>query len=185
MARSIGRCGRILLAVAGTFVMQVPALAAIDDGGAAGRVRGLDPAAQALLTRARTASPTAAALLVRLEQTDLTVRVRVTLMSDALGGDTHLVAATSDSRYLLIRVHAARSPEVQMQFLGHELQHAVEVAAAPDVRDGAGLARLMARIGRKTGGGSDEDGKRHADDTVGLTRAGFDVWLAEFPLVLG
>jgi hypothetical protein len=36
---------------------------------------------------------------------------------------------------------------MQVAALGHELQHAMEVADAPDVRDEGALARFYARIG--------------------------------------
>jgi hypothetical protein len=35
-----------------------------------------------------------------------------------------------------------------VSWLAHELQHAVEVAGAPEVRSGAQMAALMKRIGR-------------------------------------
>jgi hypothetical protein len=95
-------------------------------------------------------------LLGALERSDLVVIVQVMLMDGALGGDTRLLAATDSCRYLLLRVHSARSPEAQIESLGHELQHALEVAGAPDVRDQAGFVRLLERIGRKTGRGTFE-----------------------------
>jgi len=84
------------------------------------------------------------------------VMVQVTLMPTFVGGDMRMLSATPSWRYLVVRVDASRSPEDQMEFLGHELQHAREVAGATDVRDEAGLARLMARIGRQTGRGTFE-----------------------------
>ncbi len=95
-------------------------------------------------------------LLSALEQSDLVVIVQVTLMDDALRGDVRLLAATDSCRYLLLRVHNAISPTAQMESLGHELQHALEVAGASDVRDQAGLVRLLERIGVKTGRGTFE-----------------------------
>ncbi len=54
-------------------------------------------------------------------------------------------------RYLLIRLdHARLSPTERITALGHELHHALEVAAAPEARDGAGLVRLYRRIGWET-----------------------------------
>ena len=47
----------------------------------------------------------------------------------------------------MIRVSIRLSPLDRIALLGHELRHATEVAAAPDVRDEAALARLIARIG--------------------------------------
>ncbi len=156
MARPITRYGRILIPLVIALVLFAPVLHATTDGGSSGDVRGLDPAAQALIIKARTASATVAALVLGLESTDLIVMVQVTLIPDTLGGDTHLLAVTPVNRILLVRVHAARSPDTQMEFLGHELQHAMEVSTASSVRDEAALAGLMVRIGRQTGAGTYE-----------------------------
>ncbi len=65
-------------------------------------------------------------------------------------GDLRLQAAADGVRYLRVRVYAGLRPWEQMAMLGHELQHAREVALAPGVLDATGLARLMRRIGRET-----------------------------------
>ncbi len=44
----------------------------------------------------------------------------------------------------------------QVAWLAHELQHALEVAAATEVRDVEGLRRLFARIGTDLGNGQFE-----------------------------
>jgi hypothetical protein len=138
------------MASVGALAGAVPAAAAD------GRVRGVDPRSQALVAKAGKASPTVAALLVALDQTDVVVQVQVTFVPNALGGDLRLLTVVVGSRYLLVRVDTTRSPEEQIGFLGHELRHAQEVAGAADVQDEAGLARLMARIGRATGRGTFE-----------------------------
>jgi len=138
------------MASVGAMAGAVPAAAAD------GRVRGTDPRAQALVARAEKASPTVAALLAALEPTDVVVMVQVAFVPNELGGDMRLLTAAAGSRYLAVRVAATRSPAEQIEFLGHELRHAQEVAGAADVRDEAGLARLMARIGRATGRGTFE-----------------------------
>jgi hypothetical protein len=102
-----------------------------------------------LVRAAAAASPTVASLVEELGSSDVIAVVELTREPfDALG-DLRLQAVAGRVRYLRIRVKADLKPWEQMAMLGHELQHAREVAQAPDVRDEAGLARLMRRIGRE------------------------------------
>jgi hypothetical protein len=50
-------------------------------------------------------------------------------------------------RYLKIEASATNRRGDAIGWLGHELQHAIEVAAAGDVTNEAGLERLYRRIG--------------------------------------
>jgi hypothetical protein len=119
-------------------------------------VRGVDPRAQAVIGRAELSSSTIAALTAALKSTDVVALVQIALMPVPLGGDMRWLVAAGGCRYLIVRVEARRSPAEQMELLGHELQHAKEVAATKEVRDEATLAALMTRIGRKTGEGTFE-----------------------------
>ena len=52
------------------------------------------------------------------------------------------------TRYLLVRIDPWRAPmSERIALLGHELQHALEVAASPEVREEGGLETLYRRIG--------------------------------------
>jgi len=102
-----------------------------------------------LLRTAVASSPTVAALMGSLEGTDVIVSVQVTLRRFGFAGDLRILTAAGGRRYLMIRVSAEQSPSDQAAYLGHELQHANEIAQAHDVQDDSGLARLMSRIGRK------------------------------------
>ncbi len=155
MARGSGRIRRLAMAVAlaGAGWVTGPRLA---NAAEAGAVRGVDPRARAVVSQAEKQSATIAALIMSLESTDVVVRVQVTVMPVPLGGDMRMLTATPRCRYLVVRVDARRSPAEQMEWLGHELQHATEGAASNDVRDDADLARLMRRIGRNTGRGTFE-----------------------------
>jgi hypothetical protein len=138
--------------------------AAMADGGRRS-VRGVDGRTQEMLHRAVEVSPTIARLVATLDQSDVVVMVQLTWMPSSAGGDTRLITATAGWRYLIVRVDLTRSPDEQVEWLGHELQHANEVATATDVRDEVGLAALMARIGRRTGRGTFE-----TDDAVRVGR---------------
>jgi hypothetical protein len=117
------------------------------DGDAPRGVRASDDRARALVRASSSASPTIAALLDALADADVVVYVQLALTPRDIPGDIRLIGVTADTRYLLVRVSVRLSPVNRIALLGHELQHATEVAAATDVRDEASLARLMARIG--------------------------------------
>jgi hypothetical protein len=57
------------------------------------------------------------------------------------------VAYVEGVRYLAVRLDCRSADVRQLAALAHELQHAVEVADAPDVRDRLSLARLYRSIG--------------------------------------
>ena len=120
---------------------------------ATAHVRNMNPAARALVAQARAASPTVASLLSTLEASDVIVLVSVTFMNEGLAGDLRFLTATACARILCVRIDRLRPPPEQMSWLGHELQHAVEVAGAPEVRSEADLVTLMQRIGRSRGQG--------------------------------
>jgi hypothetical protein len=115
-----------------------------------GRTRGVSPSAQALLVEGSQRSSTVSSLLSELEQSDLIVDVS-DVMPRACGGPASFLSFThydGVSRYVLIRIDGQRlSSSERIIWLGHELQHALEVAAAPGVKDSEGLAELLHRIG--------------------------------------
>ena len=62
------------------------------------------------------------------------------------------LTAVADTRYVVIQMYWTPDPPVaHVPLLAHELQHALELAAAPDVRDQESCARLFARIGWPAG----------------------------------
>jgi len=114
------------------------------------RARPLSENATALLSSAREQSSIVAGLLDELERTDMVVYLADLLAPAVQGPLSHMVYLTNDSksRYVLVRIDYWRvSPTERIALLGHELQHALEVAAAPEVRDGIGMKELYKRIG--------------------------------------
>ena len=98
-------------------------------------------------------SPTLARLVAELEHTDLLVRIELSAFLPT-AGDLRLVGGTSMFRYVQIRLKIPNSRVEMMASLGHELQHALELASESSVRDDAGMRRLYEHIGRDdwTGG---------------------------------
>lgn len=140
-----GAAAVLALVAAGTASAQVETVQA---GMPLSRVRPTDPAARSLVATARTASPTAARLIDILESSDVIVKVSATLMNDGLAGDTRFLTVTAAVRIVCIRIDRPRPLPERIGWLAHELQHAVEIAGAQEVRSDADLVELMKRIGR-------------------------------------
>jgi len=62
-------------------------------------------------------------------------------------GVAYVVAATPSVRYVRVVLRLPNTDRCLMAVLGHELQHAVEIARMPDVRDARSLAAAYGRIG--------------------------------------
>jgi hypothetical protein len=116
-------------------------------------VRAITPVGATLLREATSRSMIVQALVRALQKTDVVVY----LADSAAGSDDapraylRFVADTPGARYLLVCIDPRDAPPPEgVVLLAHELQHALEVAATPSVRDAASLARLYSRIGWKT-----------------------------------
>jgi hypothetical protein len=131
------------------------ALPAAVSNGRYSKVRGLDMRARELLQRATQASRTVTALIAALDRTDVLVLVQVTFTPKGHAGVTRMIGS-ADHRIVLVTIDTKPLLLDQVMWLGHELQHAREIADAGEVRDQAALRRLMERIGWRTGAESSE-----------------------------
>jgi hypothetical protein len=119
-----------------------PDPSAVTDG-IAFHVRATDPRAQEWISAGRSASRTFRTLLNRLSQSDLIVYVEIVdRIIGGAAGHMYFVTATGSARYVRIEVVASGDFGGMVALVGHELQHAVEVADAPRVRDKSTLAML-------------------------------------------
>jgi hypothetical protein len=112
--------------------------------------RPLTPGAAALLADATTRSSIVRTLLQDLERTDVVVYLSDSMTGWAGEPRAYLsfVSSPASTRYLVVRIdHRRLAPFERIAWLGHELRHALEVAAAPDVKDAGGLTHLYRRIG--------------------------------------
>jgi hypothetical protein len=123
-------------------------------GSPASRGRGLDREARRVLEQAAAASSTVARLVTELERSDLIVGIQLCPLPRKLSGEMRTVTATPEVRHVRIRVNSPNAVPALIAVLGHELRHATELAAAPEVRDTDAQARLFRRIGyeRYSGG---------------------------------
>jgi hypothetical protein len=114
-------------------------------------------------------SPTLRALAERLDASDVTVHVSVKRFADRrLAGGLRFLAATPTDRVLLIEIAFGLDRYARIVTLGHELQHAVEVAEAAQIRDENGLRRFYASHGfaGATEYGYETDAARRAEIAV-------------------
>jgi hypothetical protein len=93
-------------------------------------------------------SPTIARLRATLEQSDLIVYVQtVRDLAPSIDGRIMLMNAGQRRRYVRIDIRQSLTPREMLAIIGHELQHAVEIAGALDVRDDQSMIELYRRIG--------------------------------------
>ena len=93
-------------------------------------------------------------LVQRLESSDVIVYVQMRPnMPSEVGGLLEFMGRGGTNRYLRVSVGSLHHQNVMVALLGHELQHAAEVADAPDVQSPAAFAEFYRRIGLPTGAG--------------------------------
>jgi hypothetical protein len=119
------------------------------------RVRPLSGPARAVLDDAIARSPTIVRLIAELQRHDVIVYVDVEAMTGARGA-TSLVSANDFARYVRVLVDIRLDPRQQIEVLGHELQHAMEIARDAGVVDIRSFQALFGRIGYPTGRASYE-----------------------------
>lgn len=112
------------------------------------KVRSNDPVTAALLKEALRRSETIRALVAEIEASDLLVVV-AGWNERGLRGWTQLTAS-SGLRVLIVRITMFLIIDERIAVLGHELQHAREISAAPEATSDTALRQLFARIGDRT-----------------------------------
>lgn len=132
-------------------------------------VRGATHAENALIRDGVRRSQTFAKIVERINASDVVVYVsRAQRLPSGLDGRLTFMTSAGGIRYLHAQVIGGLGPDDTLAILGHELQHALEVATHPEVRDPASLGVLYERIGEK----------QHVPnrfDTVAARRTGFRV----------
>ena len=147
----------------GSSIAPLPASLALD--APTRHVRATSPAITRLLARGYKRSPTLAAIITKLQHSDVFVYIEeVPRLPGALEGRLMMLPRAHDARYVRIQVALRGSPEDTIALIGHELQHALEVAEAPSVSDQGALERLYTRIG--------VSGGAHQYDTLAAQETG-------------
>jgi hypothetical protein len=154
-SRSISRVLVVLvLAVSSVSAARAQEAAAAPEPLSPGsHVRPLDPAARRVLESGLACSPTLAELVSALEESDLIVGVETRPNQTKYKGEFRIVAATPAARYARIGISIPNAPAALVGVLGHELQHATEVAGAAAVRDASTQRAFYSAVGYETRGG--------------------------------
>jgi hypothetical protein len=113
--------------------------------------RPLDPIAAETFARAVSRSAMVRSLVATLEQSNVVVHIVSSLpMPTGIGGTTRFVAARGGHRYVRITIGADLPNAARIATLGHELQHACEIAAS-QADDVEGLRQMFTREGSREG----------------------------------
>jgi hypothetical protein len=115
-----------------------------------------------------TVSPTLQRLVDRLESSDVVVYLGYDRMpSPSMAGHLSLITAVHGRRYLRVSIDRRLAGCQRLAILGHELQHAVEIAESPKVTDDGSLIDLYRRIGFRSAGATTD-----SYESVGAILAG-------------
>src|SRR5262252_11222481 len=109
-------------------------------------VRPQNVRSQEILDDAVRRSPTVASLVRTIERSAIIVFIELAYDRQDLGRTT-MLASNQFARLLHIQLNGKLSPDRLIEVLGHELQHATEIARAPEIRDDDSLARVYTQLG--------------------------------------
>jgi hypothetical protein len=132
--------------------LRTPAHAAIDSPADHRHfhIRVLNPRLDSLIDTAMKRSTTFASLVAQVERTDIIVHVdRVMTLPRALRAQIAFMGSAGAVRYLRIEISTTLNDRDTLATLAHELQHAVEIGEARDVRSNADVCALYHRIGEE------------------------------------
>ena len=129
------------------------------------RLRPIDRKAADLLAAGKVRSATFRRLAETIERSDLIVWVAAAHLQRP--GQLQFVAATPCSRCVRVAVRLPGLENDLVSTLAHELQHAVEIAGASEVRDPASLRRFYERIGESRPAGAGVEVETAAAQRIG------------------
>jgi hypothetical protein len=148
---TMSRLGRWVLPVllALVFANDEPVLLA---SGTPSHIRVVDPQVASLVATGIVGSATFRSLVARLETAPLLVfvRCRAPRQQAASAGGLEFMANTETYRYVRVFIRCDLPRVVQAPLLAHELQHALEVADAPEIVDPATLRMHYERVGYRS-----------------------------------
>lgn len=114
-------------------------------------MRPLDRTVGALIDRGYSGSAAFRRLVGVIERSDVIVHVeQLILPGDGLAASTRFVTRAGGQRYVRITLYGIWSLNQAISLIGHELQHAGEVATAGWVVDQATCLELFHSIGHRT-----------------------------------
>ena len=147
------------------------------------RVRALQPSVETLIKTGIERSPSFRRLVHRLEQSDVIVYIDARYdLRAGVGASMRFLATSASDRFVRIQLDARHNRHALVALLGHELQHAVEVADNAAIRSADDLRVFYRDTGLRTGPDSfDSEAAREMGYLVRaelLTKPGADVRFA-------
>jgi hypothetical protein len=118
-----------------------------DNSQATPHVRTFDSKLNALIAEATRRSPFFRALVSRLNRSNVFVYLEARLLPGHLSGRLTFIGGGASWRYLRIEIECRQSTVDQVAALGHELQHAVEIADSTAAVDPSSIRALYGTIG--------------------------------------
>jgi hypothetical protein len=116
------------------------------------RVRPMQKRVESLLATGMDRSATFRQLVLRLERSDVIVYVEARHdMRNGVGASMRFVTRSATDRFVRIQLNADYHNHTLVALLGHELQHAVEVAEHAEVQSPDNLREFYRRTGVRTG----------------------------------
>jgi hypothetical protein len=111
------------------------------------RLRLTDARLRVIVDLGRRESPLFRALLDQLDGTDVIVYVQCARLRSGLDGKLTFLAAAAGVRYVMVRIAWDLPLPRKIAILGHELQHALEIARSPDAVSAETMAAAYERFG--------------------------------------
>ena len=135
----------LLVSLASPAIRAAPSSEAPMDGR---HVRTMDPRLREVIDQGVTRSELFRDLVSRLDASDVIVYAeRECSMPEHLFGRLSFMTAAGGRRFVAVRIGCKLLGPQQIASLGHELQHALEIANAPSVVDELSMAAEYRRIG--------------------------------------
>jgi hypothetical protein len=137
----------VMLALLFLAVVVLPAQSAILNDPDP-HIRSTDPVLVDALVKGSRLSPTLQHLIERIDASDVVVYVMFDRSaSSTMAGHLSFITTAGGRRYLRVSIDRRNAGAQLVAILGHELQHAVEIAESPTVTDAARVLLLYQRIG--------------------------------------
>ena len=111
------------------------------------RVRSMSSNMADLVNRTAVRSPTVAAMLKAIEASDVILQIDFRLDSAVPRAMTTLLGASGANRYVRMAINPRLPPRLRMELLGHELQHVIEIASNPAIRDQPSMRIAFSALG--------------------------------------
>ena len=131
----------------GLLLMLMASVIALPAYTRAPRVRSMSNDVADLVHRATVRSPTVAAMLKAIEASDVILQIDFRLDPVLPRAVTTFVGVSGAARYVRTVINPRLPMRLRMELLGHELQHVIEIASNPSIRDQSTMRAAFSALG--------------------------------------